>query len=245
MVAKKSSGIKLFLNPILLVAILAVLIAGAMMVIDWLSAPPKVAESPKEPATSTTGPEVEISEQPTRGSLDAPVTIIEFAEFYCPYCARHAFETFPKIEEEYIKKDLVKYEFRNFVVHGEPAMLAAQAGECAQAQGKFWEFHDRLFVVIFKEKEEYLSEEDLVEVARELSLDEEAFNLCLSSGQMKKEIEKDQDKLDELIAQLPEGERPQRLGTPTFFINGRPLIGAWPFEKFKEIIEEELKKQSK
>jgi protein-disulfide isomerase len=199
--------------------------------------------APAPPPTQPSSTSVENApEQPTKGVADAPVTIEEFAEFYCPFCARHLFQTFPKIDEEYIRPGLVKYVFHNLIVHGEVAQLAAQAGECAHAQGHFWEYHDRLFYVIFEEGKGHLNEEDLQSLARELGLDEEAFASCLNSDWAKAQIEKDRQILQEFLAKLPESEKPRSIGTPLFFINGHPLVGAWPYEKFKAMIDAELAK---
>jgi protein-disulfide isomerase len=247
MSAKKS--VSFVSNPIVWIVILAIVVAGALIAINWISsrpAKPPAQETTTAPAPLPTQPSstsVENApEQPTKGVADAPVTIEEFAEFYCPFCARHLFQTFPKIDEEYIRPGLVKYVFHNLIVHGEVAQLAAQAGECAHAQGHFWEYHDRLFYVIFEEGKGHLNEEDLQSLARELGLDEEAFASCLNSDWAKAQIEKDRQVLQEFLAKLPESEKPRSIGTPLFFINGHPLVGAWPYEKFKAMIDAELAK---
>jgi protein-disulfide isomerase len=247
MSAKKN--VSLVSNPIVWIVILAIVVAGALIAINWISsrpAKPPAQETTTAPAPLPTQPSstsVENApEQPTKGVADAPVTIEEFAEFYCPFCARHLFQTFPKIDEEYIRPGLVKYVFHNLIVHGEVAQLAAQAGECAHAQGHFWEYHDRLFYVIFEEGKGHLNEEDLQSLARELGLDEEAFASCLNSDWAKAQIEKDRQVLQEFLAKLPESEKPRSIGTPLFFINGHPLVGAWPYEKFKAMIDAELAK---
>ncbi len=256
MSAKKN--VSLVSNPVVWIVIIAIVAAGALIAVNWISSRP--ARPPAQETTTVPAPlpEQEQSsepvqtsptsienapEQPTKGVADAPVTIVEFAEFYCPYCARHLFQTFPKIDEEYIRPGLVKYVFHNLIVHGEVAQLAAQAGECAHAQGHFWEYHDRLFYVIFEEGKGHLNEEDLKSLARELGLNDEAFASCLTSEWAKAEIEKDRQILRELLAKVPESERPRSIGTPLFFINGRPLVGAWPYEKFKAMIDAELAKQ--
>lgn len=246
MASKKNSIVA---NPIVWIVVVAVLGAGALIVLNWLSSqssavkpPPSASSAPPGP-TAPPAPAEDIPEQPTKGVADAPVTIIEFAEFYCPYCARYLWQTFPKIDEEYIQKGLVKYVFQNLVVHGEQAQLAAQAGECAHAQGHFWEYHDRLFYVIFEEGKGYLNEDDLKAIAKEFGLNEEAFASCLNSEQVKAEIEKDRKFLGELLAQVPVEEKPRGIGTPLFFINGHPLVGAHPIERFRQMIDAELAKK--
>jgi protein-disulfide isomerase len=241
MSAKKS--VSFVSNPIVWIVILAIVAAGALIAINWISSRPAKRAAPAPPPTQPSSTSVENApEQPTKGVADAPVTIEEFAEFYCPFCARHLFQTFPKIDEEYIRPGLVKYVFHNLIVHGEVAQLAAQAGECAHAQGHFWEYHDRLFYVIFEEGKGHLNEEDLQSLARELGLDEEAFASCLNSDWAKAQIEKDRQVLQEFLAKLPESEKPRSIGTPLFFINGHLLVGAWPYEKFKAMIDAELSK---
>lgn len=245
-------------NPIVWIVILAIVGAGVLIAINWLSSrpakppaqetttapapPPAQQEQPQQSATAVE----KIPEQPIKGVADAPVTIEEFAEFYCPFCARHLWQTFPKIDEEYIRPGLVKYVFYNLIVHGEIAQLAAQAGECAHAQGHFWEYHDRLFYEIFGEgPTRRLEAADLKALAKDLGLDAEAFAQCLESDWAKAEIEKDRQILRELLAQVPAAERPSSIGTPLFFINGRPLVGAHPYERFKAMIDAELAKQGK
>ncbi len=249
-------------NPIVWIVLIAIVGAGVLIALNLIlsrpvqpsapetttapAPPPAQQEQPQlSPEPAPPAPTQNIPEQPTKGVADAPVTIEEFAEFYCPYCARHLWQTFPKIDKEYIRPGLVKYVFYNLVVHGAVAQLAAQAGECAHAQGHFWEYHDRLFYVIFEEGRGQLDAEGLKVVARELGLNEEAFTSCLTSEWAKAEIEKDRKILNELLAKVPESEKPRSIGTPLFFINGHPLVGAWPYEKFKAMIDAELAKQEK
>ncbi|MCR4404443.1 MAG: DsbA family protein [Candidatus Acetothermia bacterium] len=283
---------RLLSNPILLVVIGALLVAAVLIVASQFSARRNaVVVSPETGATQQESeltqpekpvtPQTILAAQPTKGSPDAPVTIIEFAEFYCPYCARYLWETYPRIESDYISKGLVKYEFRNLVVHGQPALLTGAAGECAQQQGKFWPFHDRLFETVFPGKNvsqsKVLGLADLKGVAAAVGLDTaqfnrclegydtkfnscyfdynnctgagtdeescaEAFNACLTANEMFQRLLEDQEDLGQLIENLPAEEQAQaqRIGTPTFFINGHILIGAQPYESFKRVIDREL-----
>lgn len=281
---KKAERAKFFVNPILLVTILAVLVGVGMSAGSYLYSRSHVPQFNSLCDDSSSTVTTEPTEEPTKGCLSAPVTMIEFAEFYCPYCARYLWLTFPRIEEEYIKKGLVKYVFRNLVVHGSPALLASAAGECAQEQGKFWKFHDHLFYVIFQEESgQYLNEDELKRVAKEVGLDMNAFNQCFDSYNddftqcsesynrcvedtedddwcsedfnrclfsnrvVENILGADRGELDRLIEQLSEDEKKEveRIGTPTFFINGRLVIGAEKYEVFKQIIEEELEKAQK
>ena len=168
--------------------------------------------------------QVSLGEDPVKGPATAPVTIVEFSDFQCPYCARVT-PTLKQIEEKY--GDKVRVVFRDFplVQIHKDAAKAAEAGECAHEQGKFWEMHDRLFADQSK-----LQVEALKQKATEIGLDAEKFNQCLDSSKYAAEVQKDVD----------EGARYGVTGTPAFFINGRMLGGAQPVEAFMQVIDEEL-----
>lgn len=216
-----------------------------------------------------------IPEQPGKGDPDAPVKIIEFAEFFCPFCARHNRETMPRLKSEYIDQGLVFYEFHNYIVHGEHALTAAAAGECAHLQGGFWEFHDLLFDAVSGfGGSDPRTLEGLEDLALEAGLSGDLFHSCLyghleyqaqcttdlgqctdseetcrteydvctKSDPIMSKIELDKNKLLRMINELPQEERDQvtQIGIPMFFINGKILIGAYPFETFQEMIEAAL-----
>ena len=276
-------SVRLLRQRVPLVTLSALLVGGALIGVSYWYSSSQIGSSSSSgrgissSSTILTG----TTEQPTKGYPDAPVTIVEFSEFYCPFCARFAWETKPRIEKDYIAKGLVKFVYRNLVVHGPPALLAAVAGECAHEQGKFWDYHDRLFEAVFPGKSisrhQELEVADLKGLASEVGLDPEEFNACLegydirfnscffdynscvTAGRDQEECEtefndclaadvmfqkvlEDQEELWRLIAQLPPEEqaKAQRLGTPTFFINGHILIGAQPYENFKRLIDREL-----
>ena len=162
------------------VVLRAVLAAGLLIALSQLSAlreragtgrpvPAPAAGGTASQSGATAQPALAGLRQPTLGDPEAPVLIVEFAEFYCPYCAKFTWETFPKIEEDYIATGRVRYEFRNLVVHGEAALLAAVAGECAHDGGRFWSYLDRLFLEIFPGRNLYRRRElgvnDLVRLA--------------------------------------------------------------------------------
>lgn len=172
-------------------------------------------------------PEVERKEVaatgPARGPENAPVTIVEFTDFQCPFCAR-ALPTIEQIHEEY--GDKVRIVFRNFPLEFHAnAQKAAEAAQCARDQGKFWEMHNVLFA-----HQKALSPEDLHSYAKELGLDTEKFNQCLDSG----------EKAGMVKADAAEGSSLGVTGTPAFFINGIGVTGAQPFDEFKAIIDAEL-----
>jgi protein-disulfide isomerase len=167
---------------------------------------------------------VSLGEDPAKGPAAAPITIVEFSDFQCPYCSR-VNPTLKQVEEKY--GDKLRWVFRDFplVQIHKDAAKAAEAGECAHEQGKFWEMHDRLFA-----NQSKLQVEALKQAATELGLDAEKFNQCLDSSKYATEVQKDVD----------EGARYGVTGTPAFFINGRLLGGAQPLEAFTQVIDEEL-----
>jgi protein-disulfide isomerase len=162
---------------------------------------------------------------PALGPADAAITIIEFSDYECPYCQRWHVEVFDRLMETYA--DQVRLVYRDFPltsIHPN-AFAAAEAANCANEQGGFWGFHDRLFSM-----ELGLSSQAYQQYARQLGLDEEAFRECLDSGKYKEEVQSDFDYAAEL------GVR----STPTFFINGIAVVGAQPYEVFQQIIDKEL-----
>ncbi|VVB92027.1 Thioredoxin [uncultured archaeon] len=165
-------------------------------------------------------------DDPVQGLKDAPVTIIEFSDFQCPYCAKFYFQTLPQIRENYINTGKVKLVYRDFPLSfHQYAQKAAEAAECAQEQGKFWEFHDKIY-----ENQSALNNDNLKQYAKDLGLDIKEFNTCLDSGKMSQEVMKD----------FQDGSSYGVTGTPAFFINGKKLVGAQPYEAFQRIIEQEL-----
>lgn len=173
------------------------------------------------------------------GDPNAPVTIVEFSDFQCPFCRKFYKETLPQIKKDYIAAGKVKFVYRDFpLVQIHPgATPAAEGAECAKEQGKFWEMHD----AIFDEQEKQGSGTvqftalDVKKWAANIGLDAEKFNQCLDSGKYKQEVEKD----------IADGLAAGVNGTPATFINGRLVSGAQPFTAFKVIIDEELKKLGK
>lgn len=163
---------------------------------------------------------------PVRGAASAPVTIIEFSDYQCPFCAR-VNPTLEQVRKTY--GDKVKIIFKDFPLPNHPqAPKAAEAGHCAGEQGKYWEMHDHMFA-----NQRALNVPELKQYAASLGMDAAKFNQCLDTG-----------KHAGLVASGTEqGERMGVNSTPTLYVNGRPLIGAQPFDAFKQIIDEELAKK--
>lgn len=172
--------------------------------------------------------EVSADDDPFRGSSEAPVVIIEFSDFECPYCGAFFRNTLPELEEKYINTGKVKFVYRDFPIPSHKnAQVAAEAAQCAGDENKYWEMHDKIF-----ENQEAIDKKNLVDYANVLGLNMNDFNQCLDDGKYSKEVKAD----------LNDGARIGVDGTPTFFINGKKLVGAQPFSVFEEIIEKELAK---
>lgn len=162
------------------------------------------------------------------GNKNAPITIIEFSDYECPFCARFHTETFGQIKSKYIDTGKVKFIYRDFPLSfHQNAQKAAEASECADDQGKFWQMHEKLFtdgvaggVATFKQ------------YAQQIGLDMAKFNTCLDSGKTAGEISAD----------TSDGSAAGVSGTPGFFINGQKLVGAQPFSVFDQAIQAELNK---
>jgi protein-disulfide isomerase len=166
---------------------------------------------------------VAAAESPARGPANAPVEVIEFSDFQCPYCLA-AHPTVKRLLESY--GDRIHFVYRNFPLPNHPnARPAAEAALCANEQGQFWAYHDRLFGTPGK-----LSDADLKQTAAELRLDTARFNACVDSHKYK----------DAVDADVKAGQDAGVAGTPAFFINGREVSGAQPFDAFKRIVDEEL-----
>lgn len=176
---------------------------------------------PKAPAFHVDAP-ADVS----RGAASAPVTIVEFSDFECPYCKK-ASNTAKELERLYPGK--IRIAYRHFPMPSHThAMGAAEASLCAAEQSKFWDYHDILFTNTDK-----LGQDDLKRHAEQLSLDMGKFNQCLDSNRNLARVQKD----------ARDAARQGVTGTPTFFINSQRLVGAQPIENFKKMIDEELRKK--
>ncbi len=179
--------------------------------------PPAPAEPPAQ--------KIDVGAAPTRGPQDAPVTLAVFSDFECPYCAR-AVPTLQQLEEEYRGKLRVVFKHEPLPNHRN-ARLAAAASMAAHEQGRFWEFHDLLFA-----NQRALDRASLERYAQQVGLDLGRFRSALDSGKFEAH----------LTADLAEASRVGATGTPTFYVNGRQIVGALPIEQFRRLIDDELRK---
>jgi protein-disulfide isomerase len=186
---------------------------------------------------ATTGPvRASVAGAPTLGRADAPVTVVEFSDYQCPFCGRFFATVLPALKSEYMDAGKVRYVFRDYPLDQlHPlARKAAEAAHCAGEQGRYWEMHDALF-----QNQRSLSPPQLGEHARALGLDSARFEECLSSGRYAAQIERG----------LADGAAAGVQGTPGFVIGrtkagdvveGTPVRGAQPLETFRQIIDRAL-----
>jgi len=162
-------------------------------------------------------------DDPVQGDKNAPIVMVEFSDFQCPFCGKFYQETLPSIEKEYIQTGKVQLVFRDFPLSfHENAQNAAEAAECANEQGKFWQMHNKLY-----ENQQAIAATDLKQYASDLGLDVKKFNDCFDSAKYAAEIQKDE----------ADGQANGISGTPGFLINGQLISGAMPYENFKAVFE--------
>ncbi len=151
------------------------------------------------------------------GDPNAPVTIVEFSDFRCPYCGKFFRETAPALIREYVEMGKAQLVYKHFAILGPESVRAAQAAECAADQGRFWAYHDALF------GRESFDDSSLIALASDLKLDPARFGTCLKNDETLARVEADEQEALQVSAR----------GTPAFFINGYPLFGAQPIETFR------------
>lgn len=173
---------------------------------------------------------------PILGNKDAKVTVVEFSDLQCPFCKRYIDDTHDQIKQNYIDTGKIKFVFRHFpltTIHPN-AYASANAAECANEQGKFWDFHD----LMFKNQDTWTPQTaddvkaSFISYAGQLGMNTDQFATCITSEKYKKNVDED----------MSAGQKVQVDGTPAFFVNGYRLTGAQPFSEFEKTIDQELKK---
>lgn len=221
--------------------LLAVVVIGAIVLFTGDSSRSEVTTVGNNPTQQVAGTtervEVSIDDDPVLGEKDAPVTIIEFSDYQCPFCRKFWQDTFPSLKREYIETGKVRFVYRDFPLNFHPSAIpAAEAANCAREKGgdaAYFKMHDKIF-----EEQNILdggsvsstvqfSTEDLKRWAKDIGYN---IDSCLNGGKYVSEIQKD----------LQEGSAVGVQGTPGFFINGQPLSGAQPYSVFKQMIDAEL-----
>jgi len=198
---------------------------------------PKQIAAPGNVPQQPTGPvDIKITaDDHVVGNKDAKVTIVEFADFRCPFCKRFFDQTTPQILKDYVNTGKAKLVYKHYAFLGPQSIWAAEASECAAEQGKFWEFHDWLFTNQAPESDlEYYSKSNLIKYAGKVAgLNISQFTSCLNTDKY----------VQKVSADLAEGQRVGVKGTPTTFVNGLIVVGAQPYTSFQAIIDGELKKK--
>ncbi len=167
-----------------------------------------------------------VDDDPFLGSEDAPIVMVEFSAYACPFCGRHFQQTLGPLLENY--GQYIRYVYRDFpVIRQEVSFPAAMAAQCAFEQDKFWEFHDLLF-----QNQSELGRDLFMRIGREIGLEMEVFTACVDENRYENEV------LDDYYA----GDALGITGTPSFYINGQIVSGALPYERFERIILAELNK---
>jgi protein-disulfide isomerase len=198
---------------------------------------PQIVQQPTQPSPPQII-DVSLDDDPVKGDSNAALTIVEFSDFQCPFCSRFYEQTLPQLQKEYIDTGKIKLVFRDMPLsfHAN-AMSAAIASECANEQGKFWQYHD----VLFTNQAQWQSIESgeitktFSQYATDLGIETASFEACLGSQNIADEINKD----------ISDAAKYGVSGTPTFFIGTEKdgfvkLVGAQPFAAFKNTIEKQL-----
>lgn len=164
------------------------------------------------------------------GSENARVTLIEFADFQCPFCARYHQQVAPALIQEYVNTGKVNIVYKHLAFLGPESAWSAVASECAADQGKFWQYHDYLFEHQAGENEGAFNKDKLIGFGKELGLEMIRFEKCVQNDET----------LDRVRADTAEGQKYGVSSTPTFFVNGTPLVGLRSPDEFKQLIDKAL-----
>ena len=204
---------------------------------DNQPSPSDTGDSPSEDRIDPS--EISLDGRPSLGEEDAPVTVVEFADYQCPFCRKFALETFDQIKEDYIDTGKVRFVYKDLPLvqlGHDQAIPMAKAAHCAGEQDQYWAMHDKLYdeqrKISPRETAKFGGDEIPI-WANELGLNMNEFNQCMQSDRYDAQIQED----------LSEAQAVGASGTPTFFINGKRVVGAQPYQAFKQVIESELNNQ--
>ncbi len=187
-------------------------------------------QAPAAPDPEQVKKDLKMGHLPVKGNENAKVTMVEFSDFECPFCGRFYSETLSQLITEYVDTGKMKIYYRHYPLSFHPkAVPLAHASECANDQGKFWEMHDKIFENAATVAT--ATDDTIKGWGAELGVDAATFNSCYDAKTHQAKIDED----------FTAGGAVGVSGTPTFYINGKQLVGAQPFAAFKAIIDEELK----
>lgn len=236
-----------FLPISILVA--AVLIGGSLVFASLyhpVSAPAGTAVAPAATGTAPTGPSATTTaaimalgpRDAILGNANAPVTLIEYGDYQCPFCTRFFSQTQPQVVKNYIDTGKVRMVFRNFPFLGPESTAAAEAAECAESQNKFWPYHDALYQAKVNDEAKGGGENDgalnrtlFLSLAQQVGLNIPEFTNCI-----------DTNKYASLVSQERQTASADGIGsTPSFFVNGTAILGAQPYSAFQSVIDAAIK----
>jgi len=235
---------------VLVARLLLLLLVTLLVAACGREAPPRAAKSTPFPTSAPTHPaQLAQSSQPADtaqatgdpralGDPNAPITVIEYSDYQCPYCSTFVHETKSQLEEQYIKTGKVYFVYRDFpLVDIHPAaLLATHVANCAAAQGSFWPMHDRLFAGTWAREWGSGGERDFklfLGYAQDLKLDVAAIQSCVEAQWYAFQVDTD------MRQAAQRGVR----STPTFLVNGRPFVGAQPYDAWKQVLDDLLAHQ--
>jgi protein-disulfide isomerase len=183
------------------------------------------------PTPTAVPPELTYSDRDySVGAEDAPITLVEFSDYRCPYCTRFELETRQVLMDRY--EGLIKFVYRDYPIFGGDSIRASVAARCADEQGRFWDFHNAIFLSQAQEEPASLDNAGLVQLATQISMNVENFNTCMQ----------DQAIIDEVLSNIDNAySLVGGSGTPTFLMNGKVISGALPYQNFVQLIDAELR----
>lgn len=220
---------------------LSILLHGGIIKVKGLNDSRQVVTQPGQPSAQPAGQapnpkqkvDVDLGHLPIKGNKNAKVQIVEFGDFRCPFCDKFFKETELQLIKDYVDSGKALFAFRHFQFLGPASIVAGNAAECANEQGKFWQFHDYLYQNQPDESDTSLyTTEKLTGVAQGLGINTDQFKSCLDSKKYDKNVSDD----------LAAGQKAGVTGTPTVYINGIQVVGAQAYSAFKTIIDQQLSK---
>ncbi|MDP2948310.1 MAG: DsbA family protein [Chloroflexota bacterium] len=213
----------------LVAVVVAVAAVAGLIVLGTLTRGGGVDDNTSLVVPTPRGPETP-SQGSILGSANAPLTIVEYSDFQCPFCGELAQEIMPQLEKDYLATGKAKLVFKYVRFLGDESQWAAEAADCAGEQGKFWDYHDMLFANQRGENKGAFSKDNLKRFAAALNLDTTAFNACLDEGRYTGKVAENNN----------EARTRGINSTPTVFVGQTSIVGLKSYEAFKTAIEEEL-----
>ena len=216
---RKSSGLQTY-GLILGAIVVAVAVVVAIVLLDQ-GAGGSQAQAPETSLDKSVGAE------------DAPVVVVEYADFQCPYCEQFATGAASQLKADYVDQGQVRFVFRHLAFLGDESTWAAEASECANEQGRFWDYHDKVFEEQAGENQGAFSKDNLKRFAAELGLDTEQFDQCLDSGEYRSKVRQE----------VNEAQRRRINSTPSVLVNGQLVQNGSSYQVLQAAVESALRQQ--